>query len=385
MENKLIFSLKIFFLWAIVTMYIYAAYDFNSIPAYTSLALRIVLQIISFTLILSKDENVKRGFMYKLVVFWMIYTSIITYMNPHAPRELSENLWWPCIFILFYHIAAYPNLILKFFLKYLPKLFIGAFILFPLSYTVESFRELGATNYVFFISLLFPLLFFVKEKNRYIYYTIGLILSVLAFKRSGILIVASAGAVITWYDFIKTKGRNTSIKKIMSVFFLIVMIAIFIVTNKYTGGHMMERFSSIEEDGGSGRDIIFKYIILRFENSDMFNQLFGFGFNGVVNHEWYEIRNGVFISAHNDFLEILCDFGYVGATMYLIFIINLIMNTRWIFKYSISLYKANVMSILILLIASMVSHLFIYPTYYAFLMILWGITSYFIVNKRNYL
>lgn len=385
MEKKLNFALNTFMCWAIVTMYIWAARDFGSIPAYVSLAFRLVLQVLSFTLIFGKDVNVRKGFMYKLVIFWMIYTTVITYLNPHAPREFSENLWWPSIFILFYHIAAYPKLIYKFFNNILTKLFVGALLFFPFTYMAFSYSEMHATNYVFFISLLFPLLFFVKKKKRYVYYTIGLMFSILAFKRSGMLIAVAAGAVITWYDFLKSKGRDSTAKKIMSVFFVLVMVGVFIAIDSYTGGHMSGRFSSIEDDGGSGRDVIFEYVILRFRNMDVTYQIFGLGFNGVMNHEWYELRRGLFISAHNDFLEVLCDFGYVGTVMYLIFIISIILNTKKIFKYSPNLYKANIMSLLIFIIASMVSHLFIYPTYYAFMMIPWAITSYILVNKKNYL
>lgn len=385
MEKRLNFALNTFLCWAIVTMYVWAARDFGSIPAYVSLAFRLVLQALSFTLIFGKDVNVKKGFMYKLVIFWMIYTTVITYLNPHAPREFSENLWWPCIFILFYHIAAYPKLVYKFFNNILTKLFVGALLFFPFTYMAFSYSEMHATNYVFFISLLFPLLFFVKKKKRYVYYTIGLMFSILAFKRSGMLIAVAAGAVITWYDFLKSKGRDSTAKKIMSVFFVLVMVGVFIAIDSYTGGHMSGRFSSIEDDGGSGRDVIFEYVILRFRNMDVTYQIFGLGFNGVMNHEWYELRRGLFISAHNDFLEVLCDFGYVGTVMYLIFIISIILNTKKIFKYSPNLYKANIMSLLIFIIASMVSHLFIYPTYYAFMMIPWAITSYILVNKKNYL
>ena len=382
MEKKLKFALSTFFWWSIITMYIWAARDFGSIPAYISLALRLVLQVLSLTLIFNKDINIKRGFSYKLVIVWMIYTTVITLGNPHAPRELSENLWWPCIFILFYHMAAYPRLIQKFIKYQLPKLFIASFILFAITYTAFSYDEMHATNYVFFISMMFPFLFFLKEKKRYIYYSIGLILSILAFKRSGMLVAITAGAVITWFDFIKAKGRNSGTKKLLSVFFVLAMVGVFVTVNNYTGGHMTERFSSIEEDGGSGRYIIFEYIIARFVNLDLSEKIFGLGFNGVINHEWYEIRQGIFISAHNDFLEVLCDFGYVGSFMYLLFIINMISNTLKIRKYSTNLYKANVMSILIFLICSMVSHLFIYPTYFAYLIILWSITSHYIVNKN---
>ena len=382
MEKRLNFALNTFFWWAIITMYVWAARDFGSIPAYIALFLRLTLQVISFTLIFNKDKNIKRGFTYWLVILWMIYSTAITLMNPHATRELSENLWWPCIFILFYHIAAYPRLIQRFIDKQLGKMFIGAFIFFPLTYTAFSYGEMHATNYVFFISLLFPFLFFIKEKKRHIFYAIGLIISVLAFKRSGMLVAATAGAIIVWYDFIKAKGRNSGSKRLLSLFFVFAMVGVFIAVDNYTGGHMSGRFSSIEEDGGSGRDIIFEFIIYKFSNLNLSEQIFGLGFNGVMNHEWYELRQGLFISAHNDFLEVLCDFGYIGSAMYLLFIANVIINTKKILKYSKQLYKANVMSILIFILISMVSHLFIYPTYYAYLMILWGITNHYIINKK---
>lgn len=382
MKNKLNFALKTFFWWAIITMYIWAARDFGSILAYISLALRLILQIISFTLIFSKDKNVKKGFAYRLVVIWMIYTTIITYINPHATRELSENLWWPCIFILFYHMAAYPALIDKFIKRQLSKLFVASFILFAFTYTAFSYDEMHATNYVFFISMIFPFLFFLKEKKRYIFYLIGLMLSVLAFKRSGVLVAITAGAAITWYDFIKAKGRNSGTKKIMSVFFIVAVVGLLIAVDSYTGGHMSGRFSSIEEDGGSGRDMLFEFIIGRFQNLELDDKIFGIGFNGVANHQWFELNQNVFLSAHNDFLEVLCDFGYIGALLYLLLIINVIQNTKKIFVYSTNLYKANILSILIFIIASMVSHLFLYPTYFAYIIILWSITSHYIVNKN---
>ena len=382
MEKRLRFALNTFFWWAIITMYIWAARDFGSIPAYISLALRLVLQATSFTLIFCKDRNVKRGFSYKLVIVWMVYTTIITLMNPHAPRELSENLWWPCIFILFYHIAAYPRIIHRFLDKQLTKLFVWAFFFFPFTYMAFSYSEQHATNYVFFISLLFPFLFFLKEEKRYIFFAIGLIISVLAFKRSGMLVATSAGGLIVWHDFLKAKGRNSGTKKVLSIFFVLAMAGLFVAIDNYTGGHMSGRFSSIEEDGGSGRDTIFEFIIYKFSNLNPFEQTFGLGFNGVMNHQWYELKQGVFISAHNDFLEVICDFGYIGSAMYLVLIINVIVNTRRASNYSNQLYKANVMSIVIFIIISMVSHLFIYPTYFAYLIILWSITSHYTVNKN---
>lgn len=382
MEKQLKFALNTFFWWSIVTMYIWAARDFGSLPAYFALLLRLILQVISFALIFKNDIKVKRGFTYKLVLVWMIYTTVITLINPHAPRELSENLWWPCMFILFYHIAAYPRLVHDLINNKLKKMFIASFIMFVFTYTAFSFGEMHATNYVFFISMLFPFLFFLKDKDRYLYFIIGLILSILAFKRSGMLVAASAGLAICWYDFFKAKGKRRGEKKIIAIFFILAVIGVYVIIDNYTGGHMSERFSSIEEDGGSGRDIIFEYVIAMFGKQNFTERFFGIGFNGVMHHQWFQLGPDVYISAHNDFLEVICDFGYVGSLLYLLFIINIIKNTKQIRKLSGNMYKANITSLVIFFITSMVSHLFLYPTYFAFIIMLWSITSHYVVNKN---
>lgn len=381
MEKTLKFALNVFSFWAVISMYVWAARDFLSVPSYIALFLRLIVQCIAIYLLILPKGKIRIDATYGLVVLWMLYSSVITIINPHLPRELAENLWWPCVFILFYHVAAYSELAMAFLRQQLPRLILASILIFPCTYLAFSYGDKQASNYIFFVVLLLPSLFFIKERLRLRYYLLGVMCSVLAFKRSGVLMAAVVGLAIVYFDYLKSTGKRAGLKRICSFVLVVAMGLVFFVVDAITGGHMASRFASMEEDGGSGRDIIYEYVIAQFGNLPIEKQVFGIGFNGVINHEWIEHRRGAFVSAHNDFLEILCDFGYVGTILYFGIIMRLIFNVRVLRKKSVILYRCNVTYLSVFLIASMISHLFLYPTYFAFLMIPWAITSFYVANR----
>lgn len=76
------------------------------------------------------------------------------------------------------------------------------------------------------------------------------------------------------------------------------------------------RFSQMQDDGGSGRDKIYKKLLDEFELSGVVNLSFGHGFSAVE-----EVLG---LPAHNDFLEILYDFGLIPFMVYLLFILKIL-------------------------------------------------------------
>jgi O-antigen ligase len=93
----------------------------------------------------------------------------------------------------------------------------------------------------------------------------------------------------------------------------------------------------------------------------------GLGYNAVA------LSSSAFSSAHNDFLEIIYDYGFIGLILYILFIIKIV-------KYNIILYKDSSIyaegfsvSIILFLVISMFSHLILYQTYFFYLLIYWGI------------
>ena len=74
---------------------------------------------------------------------------------------------------------------------------------------------------------------------------------------------------------------------------------------------MIKRMASILEGNTSGRDVIYGTIFTKwYSSTNIWNLLFGFGFAGSL-----EITGGSY--AHNDWLELLSNFGLTGIIAYL--------------------------------------------------------------------
>ena len=89
---------------------------------------------------------------------------------------------------------------------------------------------------------------------------------------------------------------------------------------------MMRRMTSILEGNTSGREALYGAIVTKWYNSNnIWNLLFGFGFASSL-----EITGGNF--AHNDWLELLSNFGLAGIFAYLLLFyaaVKNLLNTEW--------------------------------------------------------
>ena len=112
-------------------------------------------------------------------------------------------------------------------------------------------------------------------------------------------------------------------KKIFSKWYFWLLLVGLIVSGYYLYGVVSEtvtfRFNQLEEDGGSGRNIIYERIFYSFQQSEWNEKLFGQGYQSVVN-----INNGAL--AHNDLLQLLYDFGVVGVGLFLMFFLSLVFS-----------------------------------------------------------
>lgn len=118
-----------------------------------------------------------------------------------------------------------------------------------------------------------------------------------------------------------------------------------------------ERLFAITEDGGSGRDKLYISYWEGYRNSNSFHLIFGHGLYGGIKNL------NISYLAHNDWLEILFDYGLIGACLYLNVFAQL-------FRYLISdlrsqnkvYYYILLGAILILIIKSIISGTFVIST-----------------------
>ncbi len=184
-----------------------------------------------------------------------------------------------------------------------------------------------------------------------------------SFKRGGIL---AFGCGLLAYLFVKEILIGRKFTKL--VFFVIAIMAlaiVFIVVDNALDNLFTERFMNIKDDGGSGRDQVWATTWRMIQQSEFEHLLFGHGHNSVLTNS--PLR----LSAHNDFLECIYDFGLFGSLFYFMLHISLI---RQIFR-NIRLRnpEAAIMAFTysFFLILSLMSHVLIYP-WLAFMGLSWG-------------
>ena len=184
-----------------------------------------------------------------------------------------------------------------------------------------------------------------------------------SFKRGGIL---AFGCGLLAYLFVIEILIGRKFTKL--IFFVIAIMAlaiVFIVVDNALDNLFTERFMNIKDDGGSGRDQVWATTWRMIQQSEFEHLLFGHGHNSVLTNS--PLR----LSAHNDFLECIYDFGLFGSLFYFMLHISLI---RQIFR-NIRLRnpEAAIMAFTysFFLILSLMSHVLIYP-WLAFMGLSWG-------------
>ena len=78
------------------------------------------------------------------------------------------------------------------------------------------------------------------------------------------------------------------------------------------------------------------------------------------------------MSAHNDFLEVMYDFGLVGLLFYVLIHLSLIKWTIRLFRNGSPFAFPVLISYVCFFVMSMVSHLILYPTYFGLLTAFWA-------------
>jgi O-antigen ligase len=140
-----------------------------------------------------------------------------------------------------------------------------------------------------------------------------------------------------------------------------------------TNFYIIEKINNSQIDEGSGRLDIYQETWQQNLNKPLINQMFGSGHNAVaLGYSQASIMEIKSRSAHNDFLEILFDYGITGIAIYLYFIVSLIKVLKKSKQYNKKLYVILISSLLVFFLLSMYSHLNLYPENYIFIVAVWG-------------
>ncbi len=168
-------------------------------------------------------------------------------------------------------------------------------------------------NVAYSFVFLMPFLFLLREKK-----TLSMLLAfVLVFfiiqgAKRGAIIAGTIGMLYFAYYQLKTVD-----KKNKTISYLFVLTGVFaLVYFGYTyfqqNEFLIQRLQLMSEGDSSGRDTIYSNLFNAWLNSDMINLLLGHGFGSTI------FLSGTGNWAHNDWLELLINFGLLGVSIYLV-------------------------------------------------------------------
>lgn len=187
---------------------------------------------------------------------------------------------------------------------------------------------------VFIISMFF---FYYLCNIKRKYSKVGLVLTaliiVLTFSR-GAYIAILFSLIVLWF-----KDKNITVKAklvtLVCIIFGIIIINTFIY-NKFDISIMnvvIDRFTALESDGGSGRMELWGNALKTFYK----HPIIGIGINATLKYNSEEYGTDHYV--HNTYLEVLSENGVIGISLYVIFLVGFYVELRKLIrKNSNSMY-----------------------------------------------
>ena len=341
---------------------------------YSNLALA-VIQFNSILVILLSYKKIKLTGLTALVFLWFIITTFSCINSQRILYDFRELTTWTSIYLLFYILVkTNPS-----FLKQILFVIVLLILLFsPIIYIISSIRTsllngnatLAAINYIYYLVILLPLLILLPNKliKNLLILLIGAI-TIISVKRTAIAIFLVSVLTYVYFTYFKNSQLLWYKKIVISVLILGSTIAIFNYLNNSVDGFIVKRFANIEEDRGSGRFDVYENVIKLQTKLPFENWILGKGHNAVIK------ENNILahpVSAHNDFLEVLYDYGIFALIIYILIHFFLLKRVYLFYKNKDVFFISYLVSYIIFFFMSMFSHLILYNSYFIYLAIYWG-------------
>lgn len=171
-------------------------------------------------------------------------------------------------------------------------------------------------NTSYFFVRLMPFVFLIRKQRLLSIITMSVLMFfVIMGSKRGALIAGGITLLMYFYYLWKTHDKQRKIQGYAMTFSAITILGLLAYRFFSENQFLIDRLADISESGGSGRDRIYSVIFDNwFTNQNFDNFLFGYGFGASRG-----FTGGNF--AHNDWLEIVSNFGLFGGAIYLVLIV----------------------------------------------------------------
>lgn len=282
----------------------------------------IVLVLSLFYFVKTFLIKIKKSLYYKVLTSLILLNIFGFIFTAEYGNELHFNMFKSILtsllpFYPFYYFTQRGVLKEKKLIVFFLLIFIISVLGFYRNQEVELFstvNENKVNNFSYVFVYLIPYVFLFKQRKvlSTISMTVLLFFIILGAKR-GAFITGTIGMIyFIYYQLSIVKKKNRLKGYFITIIGVLVLLNFF--NDFYLNNDLLQkRLKGISTEGGSGRDIIYANIFDSWYKSDSFiNLLFGFGFASSLQ------LSGVQVYAHNDWLELLSNFGLLGIIVYII-------------------------------------------------------------------
>ena len=319
---------------------------------------------------LSLSNYSRMGILVKCFAVFIVLNALFTESAyGHTYITIIRSTFWVWIYFLSFVLFVRSCPSTNNYDKWTTIVSVVSMMLFYFShqFRLTEIGEENGDNVIFYCLMLLPWISMMKSiKYKWAIIVLLILCTLLSLKRSSIIILGTSVAVIYFSDFIYRKRIRASNIVIGTMIVVCIIGVLNMASNKTE--IVTRRFESIESDGGNGRDAIFEDVVLRYSSGSIEQKILGRGFDGVRRDSSFFIP----VSAHNDFLEVLYDFGAIGFVCYLLIHLSLITWTIRLFRRRSPISFPVLVSYVCFIVMSMVSHLILYPTYFGLLVSFWA-------------
>lgn len=292
-------------------------YSQSSIISKTCLLLILLISgsyFIKTLLIKNKKNPFYNAWTLLLLLNSVGFITTADYSNSSHVTMFKNILICSLSFYPFYYFTKKEVLLasdlVRFFSLMLP-IFIFQFFLKESRSILESNKENVVNNMAFLFVNLIPFVFLIKKKII----ATGLMLLIMAFiikgASRGAVISGAIGLLMFFYYQLRMIEKGNRVKGYLIATVAIAILSFFAYRTFISNEFLLGRMNAMIEGDSSGRTLIYAMIFNSWYTSEsIWNIIFGYGFAGSL-----KLTHGAF--AHNDWFELLSNFGLVGIGIYL--------------------------------------------------------------------
>lgn len=221
----------------------------------------------------------------------------------------------------------------------------------------RGLRNWGYANYIYLVYAIFPTIFLSKKKLfQYAATALLIVATIVSKKRTAVILLVAYAVVYSWRAFTRKKIRTYQFVLILIA--LVAIVALSYSTNVFENisSNYLYRFDTSNDDNWNGRFAIWSYGLARWWPGNILNIIFG---NNIT---YSYSGSNVELTMHNDYLEMLTNYGIIGLIMTISFIVWLVKRTKSFEVHNFEDYNTvatfTCVNYFILMVTS---HIIIYP------------------------